>query len=98
MTNVGTVVFEKDPFLVGVPSGTELAQMARFDDIRVRLLAGETYLDLSTPVDALLSFGSALLSADPMPIKGSEHSRTVRLKATSKYSSITTADGENYSI
>jgi len=53
------------PFLQTAMGEQEKAALKRFYEIRSKILGGEKYLDLSTPVDALLSLISAVVSKDP---------------------------------
>ncbi|MHC4457485.1 MAG: alpha/beta fold hydrolase [Planctomycetota bacterium] len=52
------------PFLKTQVSEQEKASIERFNAIKKRILAGEKYFDLSTPVDSMLSYMSAVISKD----------------------------------
>ncbi len=56
---------KRDPFLKTAISDEEAAEIKRFETVKKRILSGEEYHDLSTPVDALLSFASARISQNP---------------------------------
>jgi len=52
------------PFLETAMSEQEKAAIKRFNEVKSKILAGEKYFNLSTPVDALLSLISATVSKD----------------------------------
>jgi hypothetical protein len=53
-----------DPFVHAPMTYEEREHIRRFEQTRERVLSGEKYTDLSTPIDALLSFVSAIVSQD----------------------------------
>lgn len=57
------------PFLKTEMSKEEKATIQRFDEIKQKVLAGEGYFNLSTPVDSMLSYLSAALSKDENMLK-----------------------------
>lgn len=63
---VSLVIFPKAtyPFLETEMSAEEKTTIERFNEIKMKILAGEKYFNLSTPVDGLLSCISAVLSRD----------------------------------
>ena len=57
------------PFLKTEISEEEKATLKRFNEINKRIIAGEKYFNLSTPVDGYLSYLSAIISKDAAAFK-----------------------------
>ena len=71
LVSLAIVPKETYPFLQTEMSEEEKTIIKRFDEIKEKILAGEKYFNLSTPVDAQLSYMSAVILQDGEALKKS---------------------------